>query len=82
MSQPRRSIGPVIAYMLTLLGLILGGIWLWNAVHGTLAPHGGQAVPATLPQAATTPAGGEDIGTAERQQLNDVLRRHPAGATH
>lgn len=80
MSQPRRSLGPVIAYMLTLLGLVLGGIWLWSALQGTPSRRGGQDGAVALPQAGSTPAGGEELGATERRQLEDILRRRQAGA--
>ena len=74
MSQPRRSVGPVIAYMLTLLGLLLSGIWLWNAVHGTLGGQGGQT--AQVAQPPQTPPAGEEIDASARRQLDDILRQH------
>jgi hypothetical protein len=50
MSTPRRSLGPVIAYMLTLLGLVLGGIWVWNALRTRPAPPGAPATSAAPPR--------------------------------
>jgi hypothetical protein len=57
-SKPRRSLGPVIAYMLTLLGLVLGGIWVWNALRTRPAPRAGPQV--GLPPPRVRP----EVGTA------------------
>ena len=90
MSAPRRSLGPVIAYLLTLLGLVLGGIWLWKAVHTTPAPHAEREAhvapgPGNVPaahaaprQSVATPPSREEFSAAERQQLDSILRRKPA----
>ncbi len=77
MSQPRRSLGPIIAYMLTLLGLVLGGIWLWSALHAAPSRRGAPVASVALPHAENTRPGGEEIGAAEREQLDEILRRRP-----
>lgn len=79
MSAPRRSLGPVIAYMLTLLGLVLAGIWLWDALHRTPAQRPAPEAQTAPPHAAGTPPHGETFSAAERQQLENILRQKSAG---
>jgi hypothetical protein len=81
-SESRRSLGPVIAYMLTLLGLVLGGIWLWSAVHTTPAPRSvreSQVQPA--PTASTSPSS-EEFSATEHQALEEILRRKAVEGKH
>jgi hypothetical protein len=90
-SAPRRSLGPVIAYMLTLLGLVLGGIWMWNAlqrtpvlrtspeVQATPLPATEPAAPAAPPQTAGPAPRGEAFSATERQQLENILRQKSGG---
>lgn len=79
MSAPRRSLGPVIAYMLTLLGLVLAGIWVWDALHRTPAQRSAPEAQGAAPRVAGTPPNGETFSAAERQQLENVLRQKSAG---
>ncbi len=83
MSEPRRSLGPVIAYLLTLLGLVLAGIWLWSAMRHSPAAHDGHAAPAVQqPPMSGAPPPGEDFSTSERQQLEDILRHKATDGEH
>jgi len=68
--------------MLTLLGLVLAGIWLWSAVHTAPAPRRRSTVPAVSPQTAGSPPNSEEISPTERQQLETILKDKAAGARH
>ena len=76
MSRPRRSLGPVIAYLLTLLGLLLAGIWLWNAIRSPPVPP---AIPHAPSVASTTPPASDEFTESERRQLENILRRGGTG---
>ena len=76
---PRRSLGPVIAYLLTLLGLVLGGIWLWSAVRAHRAAHCVPEAHAAPAPTAGTPQPGETFSATERRQLETILRQKSAG---
>lgn len=82
MSEPRRSLGPVIAYMLTLLGLVLGGIWLWSALRSTPAPRTAGETHVPVEQTARTPPSSEEFSVTERKALEDILRRKPVDGKH
>lgn len=73
MSRPRRSLGPIIAYLLTLLGLVLAGIWLWTALRRPPSPP---PIPQAPSVTSTTPPATDEFTASERRQLDDIIRDH------
>jgi hypothetical protein len=62
---------------LTLAALLLAGIWTWRAARGTGGVTArGRAGLGNAPPVAAAPAGSEEIGAAERQGLEQILRQH------
>jgi hypothetical protein len=68
--------------MLTLLGLVLGGIWLWSALRTTPAPRTAGDTQVPSEQSARTPPSSEEFSATERKALEDILRRKSVDGTH
>jgi hypothetical protein len=68
-----------LAILALLISAVLIGAYLWHARAPSPPPPGGTQAPSRVQQPSPPAHGGEDFTAAERQSLEDALKRHGAG---
>jgi hypothetical protein len=68
-----------LACLALVIAAALVGAYLWLALQPSYPPPAPSEVPSRVQQPSAPANGGEDFTTAERQGLEDALKRRGAG---
>jgi hypothetical protein len=68
-----------LAFLALVISAALIGAYLWRALQPSQLPPAPSEVPSRVQQPSPPARGGEDFSAAERQGLEDALKRRGAG---